>query len=316
MTRENDRWRLPALERFGAQLREAECAEPQAAAQRPSRWRPSRTRAAAVVAGLALIAVVLDAVTPAGALSPINHAPAAAAQSKTVRFNAVLEVTLNGRRLTRFTQHGELDFATGDYETTLNRPDTSERIERRRIGDVFYGVQLHTDERAPQARWHAIRVGGKPSEVAPAPGGYTLMDPQVIFRVLARSHSPVSVIGHEELDGTPTTHYHLSTSLAAFLAAEQGSVVDVSSYESVDTTLDVWLDKQGRPKQAKASFAGLSRFGKTTMTTLADFTDYGAPVIVRPPSHAPVSPRNDAASLGALGGDPLREIERLLFTRP
>lgn len=316
MSRSDDRWRLPALERLGAQLREAEDAERHAGARRARPWRPISLRVAVLLAALALIAVALNVVTPAGALSPINHAPAAAAQSKTVRFNSVLAATLNGHRLTRFTQHGELNFATGDYETTLNRADTSERIERRRVGGVFFGVQSHVGEKAPHVRWHAIRVGGRPGEARPAPGGYTLMDPQVVFRVLARSHSAVNVVGHEALNGTPTTHYRLSTTLAAFLAAEGSSPAEVSSYESVGATMDVWLDRQGRPRQVRASFVGPSRFGNATMTTLADFTDYGAPATVRPPSHVAVSSRSDTASLGALGGDPLREIELVLFARP
>jgi len=264
---------------------------------------------------LALIAAVLDLVSPAGALSPINHAPVAAAQSRSVRFSSELEVAVNGRRITHFTEHGELNFATGDYATALNPSDTDERIERRRVGDVFYGVQLHPGARASSTRWRAIGVAGRPRASVLAPGGYSLIDPQVVFRVLAGARSPVMVVGHEKLDGTPTTHYRLSTSLAAFLSAEQSSLADVSRFEGVDATLDVWLDGQGRPKRVAASFAGESRLGNATMTTIVDFTDYGLAVTVRPPSNVAFSPRSNTPSFGALGGDPLLAVELLLFAR-
>jgi hypothetical protein len=260
---------------------------------------------------VALLVGVLEIVAPAGAVSPVNHAPAAAMQSRSVQFDSTLEISLNGRALTRFTEVGELDFVTGDYATTLSL--AGERFDRRRVGDTFYGRQPHAQGRASSKRWHALRVKEAPGGSARAPGGYTLIDPQVVFRVLAGSRSAVTRVGHQQLDRTRTTHYRLSTSLAAFLSAEGGPVANLARYQSTQATLDVWLDAKDRPRRVQASFAGAARLGNATMTAVIDFANYGAPVTVRPPAAFDVSRRSAASA--ALAGDPLRAAELLLFAR-
>jgi hypothetical protein len=308
MTPEDNPWRTPALERFGEQLREAERAETQAAGRRAERRWLSPARATAVVAAIALLVGVLE-VVPAGALSPVNHAPAAARQSGSVQFDSALQVSLNGRTLTHFTEVGELDFVTGDYATTLSL--AGEHFDRRRVGDTFYGRQLHTHERIASERWHAVHVEQEPDGFDRVPGGYTLIDPQVVFRVLAGSRSPVTRVGRQEIAGAQTTHYRLSTSLAAFLSAEGGPVSDPARYETVQATVDVWLDAKDRPRRVQASFAGATRLGTATMTSVVDFSSYGEPVTVRRPSAFDVSRRSAAST--ALLGDPLRAVELLLF---
>jgi len=313
MTREEDRWRFPSLERFGEQLRGAENAKQHTGEDRPDRWRFGAT-AAALIVTLALIAAVLNVVTPAGALSPINHAPVAAAKSRSVRFSSAADVSLNGRTILRVTEQGVLDFVTGDYETTLNLG--GERIERRRVGNVFYGTQLPSGIQPNQSRWQAIRVTKLDGQLVEPPGGYTLIDPQLVFRVFAESRSPVRVIGHNELGGTPTTHYRVFTSLAAFLTAERSSLAHDPRYESVGATLDVWLDRQGRPRRVDTTFSRPSRFGKARVTTRVDFAGYAIPVEVRPPSKAVFSTGGGSAPPSPLSGDPLRTAERLLLGGP
>jgi hypothetical protein len=309
MTREDGRWRQPALERFGQRLREVERAQTRTAGHQPRR-RPAPARAGAVLAGavLALLAVVL-VVVPAGAHSPVNHAPAAARQSGSVRFDSSLRVSLNGRALTHFAEAGELNFVTGDYATTLSL--AGERFDRRRVGGTFYGRQQHAHERPASERWHAVHVEQEPDGFDRVPGGYTLIDPQVVFRVLADSHSAVTLVGHQQLAGARTTHYRLSTTLAAFLSAEGSPVGEPARYETVLATVDVWLDARDRPRQVQASFAGAARLGTATMTSVIHFADYGEPVTVRPPSASEVSRRRAAST--ALLGDPLRAVELLLF---
>jgi hypothetical protein len=310
MTREETRWRVPALTRFGKQLREAERTQTLTAGRQPRRRRPAPARAGAVIAVLAMLAVVL-VVVPAGAHSPVNHAPAAARQSGSVRFDSSLQVSLNGRALTHFAEVGELNFVTGDYATTLSL--AGERFDRRRVGDTFYGRQQHAHERTASERWHAVHVEQEPDGFDRVPGGYTLVDPQVVFRVLAGSHSPVTLVGHQQLAGARTTHYRLSTTLAAFLSAEGDPVGDLAQYETVQATVDVWLDTKDRPRQVQDSFAAAARLGTATMTSVIDFANYGEPVTVRPPAAADVSRRSAAST--ALLGDPLRAVELLLFAR-
>ncbi len=310
MSRKEDRWRLPALERFGSQLREAERKGPSQAAgrSRPRRWR---TRAAALALVLALGAAAVALVSPAGALSPINHAPTAAAQSGSVRFSSSLEVAVNGRQAREVSEQGALDFATGNYETTLNVGDG--RIERRRVGTVFYGRQRGPGN-VEGGVWRAIRIDNPTGSQSP-PGGGTLIDPQVVFRVLAGARSPVTLVGREQVDGVQAAHYHLSTTLAAFLESEQSPIANIRSYQGVPATLDVWLDDRGRPERVEVRFAGRSRVGEATMRMILEFRQYGLPVIVQSPPGAVISRRTDRAAIRALGGDPVQSLELLLFRR-
>lgn len=315
MSPKDDDWRLPALKEFGEQLQRAESAahaRESVLAHGPSRWRRRSVRAVALLGTVALLAAALDVVTPAGASSPINHAPAAAAQSKSVRFSSALQVTINGHALARLTEVGAVDFATGDYTTTLDLKGGSKRIERQRLGDTLY-VQQHRgggqDGRAYAI--HLAKLGLAPSTW---PRGYTLIDPQVVFRVLAGARSPVAVVGHGNLDGTQTTHYRLSTNLSAFLAAEGGAPDVRGSYESTGATLDVWLDGHGRPRRVSVSFTGSSRFGDATLTAAINFSRYGAPVLVRaPPTVGPSV--SEAGIPPSLSADPIRLLERLFFSR-
>jgi len=319
MTREHDRWRMPALDRLGAQLREAE----RAALKAPTRSRKrrpcrlsARSAAAAVIAALAAAGAVLEIVAPAGALSPVNRAPLAAERSRSVRFTSAQTITLNGRRVTRVTETGALDFATGEFATTLIVGETSERIERRRVGATFYIEQVSEDAtRARRTRWSAISVGRKNLRSFSLPGGYSLIDPEVLFRVMANARTPVAFIGHQTVDGKQTTQYRLATTLDAFSAAARDRPIRGSAPNDVLATLDVWLDAKGRPVRAQATFSGRSRFGTATMTTVVDFTAYGAAVVVEAPPRLAISPRGIRTLPSAIG-DPARVVERLLFPPP
>ncbi len=310
MTPEEEPWRPAALERLGAELREVEANEKLASRRRPRWLGATRTRLAALLVALAVIAGVVEAVTPAGALSPINRAPAAAAQARSVRFSSTLEVAVNGHQLQRLTEEGALNFANGDYETALRLGRG--RTDRRKVGNVFYALQRGPGD-LEGGVWRAFR--GAAGSASP-PGGGTLIDPQVVFGVLAGARSPVTVVGHEQLGGAPTTHYRLSTTLNAFLAAEASPFRNSRHYQTVSATLDVWLDERGRPTRVEATFSGDSRVGAATMAMVLEFREYGAPVTVHAPSKATLSRRTDRTAIGPLGGDPLEPIEILLFGRP
>ena len=145
-----DPWRLPVLDRFGAQLRELERAD--AARRRRRRVSISGGLVAALVAAFAL----LDMGQLAHALSPVNRAPAAAAASESVRFHSTITIAVNGRQQKRFTEHGEIDFARRNYRTTLQLGH-GEAIEQRRVDGVLYIAQLPggRSQHAP-IRWHAV----------------------------------------------------------------------------------------------------------------------------------------------------------------
>jgi hypothetical protein len=261
------------------------------------------------VAALAAVAAVLEIVAPAGARSPVNQAPIAAERSKSVRFSATQEITVGGRPVTNVTETGQLDFETGAFATTLIVGEGHGRIERRRIGRTLYFKYVSADPRRRRHdRWIAIRVSPNSLRSFSPPGGYTLIDPQVIFRVMADSRSPVTRVGRGRVHGVEATQYRLSTSFKAFLAAEQGHSLANSHGSGGMTTLDVWLDARGRPVRVRGTLLSMSEHAK--MTTGVDFAGYGEPVTVRPPPPTSIGSRA-IQGLPSTLGDPARAAERL-----
>jgi hypothetical protein len=307
-----DPWRLGVLDRIGAQLRELENTE--ANQRRRRRISISGGLVAAVLATFAL----LNMGQLADALSPINRAPAAAAASESVHFRSTIKIVLNGRQHERFTEHGEIDFAKGDFSTTLSLGQAGGVLERRIADGVFYIAQLRRGRRpGGPVHWLALRLaGGQRASFSSAPEGDAFTDPPVLFRAMAGTRAPVTTVGHEDIDGVPTTHYRLFTDLAAFLHASSPTAEVSLSYRKVAATLDVWLDGRGRPRRVDEAFAGASALGLARITTRIDFTGYGQPVAVRAPASTSVTSQRQIATPGPLFGDPSRLFERLMLTRP
>jgi hypothetical protein len=313
MSRESrDPWRLPVLDRIGAQLRELENAD--ATRRRRRRISLSGGLVAALVAAFA----VLNMGQLAKALSPINRAPAAAAASESVRFHSAITIVLNGRPHERFTEQGQIDFAKGDFSTTLSLGQAGGTLERRIVGGVFYIAQLRPGRRTGEpVHWLALRLaGGQRVSFASAPEGDAFTDPPVLFRAMARNRAPVTTVGHENINGVPTTHYRLSTDLATFLRASSPGAKGSGSYRKVAAALDVWLDGHGRPRRVDEAFAGATALGPARITTRINFTEYGEPVAVQAPAKALVTSGHRIATPGPLFADPSRLFERLLLTRP
>ncbi len=199
---------------------------------------------------------------------------------------------------------------TGAFASTLTVGETNEPIERRRAGSTLYLRRVRTDsQQLNTVKWAALGVRQGSLVSFSPPGGYAPIDPQVVFRVMAETRSPVAIIGRDQINGVRTTHYQLATSLEAFLRAEQGTPSTAALGQQAAARLDVWLDARGRPARIKASFLG--RHG-ANMTTVVDFAAYGMPVHVRvPPLSAILPSGSDKAHITL--GDPARAIERLLF---
>ena len=313
-----DRWRMPELERLGDRFRAAEAAErvaeePHWWQRKGSRWRRGLVGLLAILAGAA---GVLELVAPAGASSPVNRAPAAAERSGSVRFNAMQVITVGGRPLTNVRETGELNFVSRDFATTLVVGEGREQLERRRVADTLYfrRVTPHTRQ-TRTVKWTAVRVASSDLRAFSPPGGYTLIDPQVAFRVMTGARSPVAVIGTEEIGGIRSTHYQVATSLNAFVAAEQAQHHTTSSRNDVSTLLNVWLDGRGRPLRVQSTFSSELHGRPATMTTAVNFADYGAAALVRAPAEAAILTSTLRASQATLA-DPTQALERLLFGTP
>lgn len=319
--RDQPPFRLDALDDLGRQLRarEREARERQARSRRPHRPPTRRkqiaVRLAAVLTASVALVIGLNLASPAGASSPVSRSPREAEKAGTVRFSSSLEVTIRGLRLHRFVEEGAVDFRSRAYEANLTLGQHGERVERRLVGGVLYAARLEpTDHAQSSARWHRFRLLHPPSTASTEPGSNTVIDPQVVLRVLADAPSAPALVGQEASGGIATTHYRLATSLDVFLTAQHASPGYVRMLEDSPGTLDVWLDQAGRPVQVQATFAGRTHLGTNTMRVVTRFAGYGEPVNIRAPAGPVVSSRTDTYR-SQLGADPFRAFLRLLFRR-
>jgi hypothetical protein len=303
-----DPWRLPVLDRIGAQLRDLERAE----ATRRRRRRISIS--GGLVAALVAVFAFLDMGQLARALSPINRAPAAAAASESVRFSSTITITVNGRQYGRFTEHGDIDFARRTYRTTLELGH-GEAIEQRRVDGILYIAQLPggRGQHAP-IRWRAVPLAHEAATTfASAPESEEFTSPLVLLDELGGTRAPVKLVGTEDLHGVPTTLYRLQTNLASLLSASPGAGSQPAAYRGIGATLTVWLDRHGRPRRVDETVAGASSVGAASITTVTDFTGYGQPVAVRAPAKLSVTAKRSILAPSPLAASPSRFFEWLLF---
>jgi hypothetical protein len=312
-----DPWRLGALERLGAQLRDLESADRRVQARATRRRRRRVSISGGLVAALIAIFALVVTDRVAHALSPINRAPAAAAASESVRFRSTIAITVNGRRQERFTEDGEIDFVRRNYSTTLQLGH-GEAIEQRRVDGVLYIAQLPgARSRHAPIRWRAVPLAHEASTTfASAPESEEFTSPLVLLDELGGTRAPVEVVGTEDLNGVPTTRYRLQTSLASLLSASPGAASQPDSYRGVGATLTVWLDAHGRPRRVDETVAGASSAGEASIATVTDFTGYGKPVAVRAPTKLSVMAKRRIVAPSPLAASPSRLFERLLFAHP
>jgi hypothetical protein len=296
------------------------------ARQRPSRRPasegralrgPMRGKVAPLIAVLSIAAsgvvVGLELASPAGASSPVSRAPALAERAGSVRFRSTVNVILGGQPLARFSETGAVSFSTSDFESTLAIGGGGETVQRRRVGPVIYARALpgHTGH-GRGVQWRGLRP--RRTSRAKPNFAYLQIDPQTVLTVLDATHESPVVVGHGTLAGTAATHYRVATTLGAFLATAQHVRASTQAREtSVAGTLDVWLDRRGRPLRVSASFSTADRTGPVTMTIVTTFVDYGVPVRIMAPRGAPVSASQSTSPDGPLGGDPILVLERILF---
>jgi hypothetical protein len=310
-----DPHRLPSVERLAAEFRRLE----QAGSTRspaPSisgRWRALALSGGGVAALLAAVLLLLDLGGAAHALSIVNRAPAAAERSMSVAFRSLTTITSGGRPVRRFSQAGQLDFATHEYQTSLAVIGAGVVVEHRSVSHVLYlGTRVARARGDTASHWVAARLTRAQETSAASAGereGFT--EPLALLRVLATTKSPVRLVGHEEVEGVNTKHYRLFSNLAAVLRVSSAPASIPSRYRNVTATLDVWLDPHGRPRRVIQRFAGGPSTGPA-LSTDTSFFSYGTPVVIRAPLGVVASPSLRGLPPTPIAREPDRIFERLL----
>jgi hypothetical protein len=308
-------WRLPALERFGSELRRLEEAEPILDTQRPNQRRRLLSAAGGTLACALAILIALDGGQRAAALSIINRAPALAAKSLSVAFRSVTTIGANGRQLRQFSESGEIDFATSAYRTALEVPGSG-LVERRRVGGILYRryvSQGRVGLRSPQ--WVAVQLThSQQAALTPAPGADAFTDPLALLSLLAHTPAVVTLVGDEVIEGMRAKHYRLQTDLASILNESSTYTAEPAGYRDIRATLDVWLDHGGRPLRVAEHLAGISSSGAVTLQAVTTFSNYGQRVQIRAPRGVQPSRTLLSRELSSTSLDPSRVFERSLFS--
>jgi hypothetical protein len=314
----HDPWRLPTIERFGAELRDLEDG-----AGAPSTIPRARVPRFAILlygggiaAALIGILLILTIGRTAQARNVVNEAPGAAERSGTLRFESVLTITIDGRPRDGIIEQGAIDFASGAYTTTVRFGSADQVLERRNVGGVLYAAERSLRQGARSGRVHWVATPLRRSARASFPSeGDAFTDPHSVFRALSGIRAPVRRIGRESVNGAPATRYHLLTDLASFLRHSAGHIQNPLAYRHVKAALDVWIDARGRPLRVEEIFTGPSSAGRTTMTTVVRFTDYEHAVSVLAPARSVVRSRRAIAPPNPLSAGPGSPLARRLFFR-
>jgi hypothetical protein len=168
---------------------------------------------------------------------------------------------------------GTVNFASGQLTLTTNNGKTgpsARTTEIRIIGHSQYGTSLAPNlPDSSASQWFKTSVA-QPLEIF-----------QWVFVPLSNQHITASSTGTSNVQGTPTYVY------GVHIPASTVDGTSVPAYE-----MQVWLDSQGRIRQAVAirpgiSPAGASKPGTQTQTQTLRLSHFGIAVAVRVPS--PVS---------------------------
>jgi hypothetical protein len=278
----DDLWRFPVLQRLGDDLARVEQRE-------LTRERRRNARLVAALAGTAAVVIAtllaLEA-RSSSRTSIINRAPVAVIRSATVRYHSVIEITRDGRGAGLFLQSGEINFAKREYRERLAPISGRSSAEWRMLGDTLYIDETAIGPRGiPASAWVTTHVpSSEQAALSPASGTDSITDPLAVLRILTNLHGRVTRVGKARVEGISTTAYTTTTNLSALLHASSGTVAVPPAYAHVRAAVTVWLDRHGRPRQIEELLDGGAPGNPVTMRSKIDLTQYGASIVVTPPS--------------------------------
>ena len=200
------------------------------------------------------------------------RAPALAERAGSVRFRSSFSIRVGSDQFPRYTESGVISFATSEYETELALGKHGPHVQRKFRNGLLYAREVQTHSRVAPTPWLAYRVGPVVQL-----SDHSLIDPQVIFALMAGSSGTPDVVNHEFVGTVHTTHYRVSTSLHALLSAESEPATLTRSLEDAPGTLDVWVDNAGRPLRVEARFLRRAELRSREMRIAVRLDDYGRP---------------------------------------
>ena len=259
--------------------------------------QPVRGGSGRQIALSAFIVVVLLSGIAAAALkqpgsSKGTTAVILAASSKTraagsAKFTATIELTANGTRGATITLEGVTDPVNKRTVITLNAAGSTAEIRLIDGQEYFHAdlAQLPDGKQWVQIDPNALGL--------PSSGAQAQSDPMDQLELLGGVKGDPTVVGQEQLDGVPVTHYSFAIDFGVIFdkiakgSKALGSDALVKGLEQIRATTDmshvpgeVWLDDQGRARQFTFKLHLTGNGNTVDEIATEKFSDFGIAVSV------------------------------------
>jgi hypothetical protein len=211
---------------------------------------------------------------------------------------------------------GIVDLRTGAGDLTFILPPPIGQVEAISTGQVYY-VRLPPLLQAaaggkPWVQLDRSALEGLVGNQMGVPGVGTTLDVTGVLGWLRSDSGQVATVGHDTINGVPTTHYRATVDAsraAASVGADPSTAAAVAQATGQSVPVDVWIDAQGRLRQMQVSLdltklhlpqgATLPAQARGTAVLTVDLWDFGVPVHATAP---PADQVTDASPLiGRLG---------------
>lgn len=190
---------------------------------------------------------------------------------------AHMSMTMSGAQAS--TMQGDVSYAAGNpsMQMTMSVPQASGKIEMRLVDKVLY---MQIPSVVPPGKFLAIDSRDTSSPLAKTFGSYTdQMDPMKSLQNLKGSIKSVKATGTENIDGTPTTKYHVVVDTAKALAKLKTQMPQAAQSMPPTIEYDLFMDSKNLMRRMEFTLA--------SMTMQMDLTRWGQRVdIAKPPASA------------------------------
>ncbi|MCU1601628.1 MAG: hypothetical protein JWO22_2337 [Frankiales bacterium] len=243
------------------------------------RTRGDKRRTTVAAASLAVVALA-GTVTAATWQGSPKAGPQSFLTSTTDAGTA--KITFHVKDTTEFDgATGSIDFRHNALELTF-RQGGKTAVMRTIGGDSWVSGPLAAQAKAPGKHWVHL-----PRNAAGAPDGFSQFNPSTAFARLEKQHATFTPLGTTTIDGVAVKHYRVTV-------PPDSNKHDVNAVEigSSDDTGEVFVDDDGLVRRLAAADGSF----------VVDFTDFGAPVDIRPPAKSDTSELDTGVFTGSGSG--------------
>lgn len=284
----------------------------------PDGGRRNRRRALPVAALAATVAIAggtyaatrgsdstVDQARPAASVTQLVHGAASSVeQAKSSKFAMTMDMQFAGQSM-QITGDGAFDYKSQAGDITMTIPSAGTMRMVMEPGTLYMKMSGELAEGLPGGKpWLKIDLDklGQMSGI----DLQSLMEqaqqqnPAENLKMLTDA-AGITVVGHEKVRGTPTTHYAGQVTMADMAKFYKGQLADQldqlgSRIAKQAIPVDVWIGDDGLPRRMAMSFAVE---GTMTMKMQMDMFDFGTPVHVSPPPADQVTDFTALLSSGA-----------------